>query len=278
MLTRPIINWLTRLRPPSRFPLSDYARLREEVRPCDVILVAGRSRVSDVIRIVTQNAWTHAALYIGSPGDLDNPVLTRRLQRLPGYRPNEHLIVESQLGRGTIVMPLDEYRHDHLRLCRPRGLTGEDAQLLLEHALSRVGSEYDIRQIFDLMRFLLPWGLLPRRWRSSLFRENAGAQTKTVCSTMIAEAFAQVQFPILPLVHQGEAQELRLYRRNPRLCTPSDFDFSPYFEIIKYPFFDLSEHAHYRLLPWFSTASHGFSNVPPAPDSGAADTDSETRN
>ena len=41
-----------------------------------------------------------------------------------------------------------------------------------------------------------------------------------------------------------------LYRRNPKLCVPSDFDYSPYFEIIKYPFFDFSAQSSYRLLPW----------------------------
>ena len=57
---------------------------------------------------------------------------------------------------------------------------------------------------------------------------------------MIAEAFATVQFPILPLVQRDEGDHMQLFRRNPKLCTPSDFDYSPYFEIIKYPFLDLT--------------------------------------
>ena len=73
---------------------------------------------------------------------------------------------------------------------------------------------------------------------------------------MIAEAFAAVQFPLLPLVQRGEGEQMQLYRRNPKLCTPSDFDYSPYFEIIKYPFFDLTEHAGYRLLPWTKHEQH----------------------
>ena len=67
---------------------------------------------------------------------------------------------------------------------------------------------------------------------------------------MIAEAFAEVEFPILPLVQRNEQGRVRLYRRNPKLCTPSDFDYSPYFEIIKYPFYDFADIPSYKLLPW----------------------------
>tara|TARA_B110000459_G_C16380438_1_gene389593 strand:- start:410 stop:694 length:285 start_codon:yes stop_codon:yes gene_type:complete len=66
---------------------------------------------------------------------------------------------------------------------------------------------------------------------------------------MIAESFGHVSFPILPLVKHTEEGEPRFFRRNPKLCTPSDFDYSPYFEIIKYPFMDFN-HEEYQLLPW----------------------------
>ena len=48
----------------------------------------------------------------------------------------------------------------------------------------------------------------------------------------------------------GGGGEVRLFMRNPRLCTPSDFDYSPYFEIIKYPFLDVHSYSEHRLLPW----------------------------
>jgi hypothetical protein len=67
---------------------------------------------------------------------------------------------------------------------------------------------------------------------------------------MIAESFAFVQFPILPLVKESEDDNLQLFRRNPKLCTPSDFDYSPYFEIIKCPFVDFRHDQDYHLLPW----------------------------
>jgi len=67
---------------------------------------------------------------------------------------------------------------------------------------------------------------------------------------MIAEAFAFVQFPILPLVKQSADEKVQMFRRNPKLCTPSDFDYSPYFKIIKYPFVDIHYHDDHHLLPW----------------------------
>ena len=72
---------------------------------------------------------------------------------------------------------------------------------------------------------------------------------------MIAEAFGHVQFPILPLVKRIEGDRLQLFRRNPKLCTPRDFDYSPYFDIVKYPFLDFQQYTEQRLLPWRGPAS-----------------------
>ena len=58
-------RWLTHESPPPDFPLSDIERLSYEVRPADIILVEGRTRVSRVVQNITQSAWSHAALYIG---------------------------------------------------------------------------------------------------------------------------------------------------------------------------------------------------------------------
>jgi hypothetical protein len=42
-----------------------------------------------------------------------------------------------------------------------------------------------------------------------------------------------------------------MYQRNARFCVPRDFDYSPYFEIIKYPYIDyISDKKGYRELPW----------------------------
>ncbi len=256
-----IVNWLTHERPPSAIPMSDYERLRYEIKPGDVILVEGRSRVSDVIKTVTQSRWSHAALYVGRIHEIENPRSRQRLKEFYDGQPDIQLIVESELGMGTVARPLSSYDRDHLRICRPRDLTFGDAQRVIDYAIERLGTDYDVRQIFDLLRFLFPWLIMPRRWRSSLFTSHVGNTTKTVCSTMIAEAFASIQYPILPLVKRSENHEVKIYRRNPKLCTPSDFDYSPYFDIIKYPFMNFAQsQPHYRLLPWDIDSAHPESN------------------
>ncbi len=245
-----VISWLQHKRPLPNTPLSDFERIRHEVRPCDVILVEGRSRVSEVIKLVTQSTWSHAALYIGRLHDIEDPLLQDSLRKHYIGTADKQLIIESELGMGTVVRPLTAYEQEHLRICRPRGLGYSDSQEIVRYAIGRLGTAYDVRQIFDLLRFLFPWFIMPRRWRSSLFSTNPGASTHTVCSTMIAEAFGSIHFPILPLVKRVEGEKVRLYMRNPKLCVPSDFDYSPYFDIIKYPFLDIHNYAEQRLEPW----------------------------
>ena len=114
------------------------------------------------------------------------------------------------------------YRGDHLRICRPNRLSRQDAQLVIRYVIERLGKDYDVRQIFDLLRFFLPYSLLPRKWRSTLFESHAGESTKTVCSTLIGRAFASVHYPILPSLSQDENGELRLIRHNSKLLTPKD--------------------------------------------------------
>ncbi|MFT5484961.1 MAG: hypothetical protein ACI9GW_003631 [Halieaceae bacterium] len=250
ILKKSIISWLQHKSPAPEYPLSDFERIRHEIKPCDIILVEGRSRVSNVIKLVTQSPWSHAALYIGKIHDIESLSLREELCRHFSGSAELQLIVESELGVGVVVRPLSEYEEEHVRLCRPRGLAHGDSQLVLHYAISQLGLAYNVRQTFDLARLMFPWMILPRRWRSTLFKKHAGDSTETICSTMIAEAFGSIQFPILPLVKRNEDNSLQMYRRNPRLCTPSDFDYSPYFDIIKYPFVDFSEHANHRLLPW----------------------------
>lgn len=249
-IAKPLERWLLHAAPAREFPLSNFERIRTELRPCDVILIEGRSRVADVIRVVTQSPWTHAVLYIGRLHDIEDPVLREQMRSHGDFEPNEQLIIESQIGSGTIARPVETYRDEHLRICRPHGLNYRDGQEVIAYAIQRLGHGYDVRHILDLLRFMLPWSILPRRWRSTLFQRNAGETTRTVCSTMIAEAFGSVQFPILPLIKRTAGEGVQLFQRNPRLVTPSDFDYSPYFEIIKYPFLDFDPHTRYRLLPW----------------------------
>ena len=245
-----LVRWLTEEKPDDDVPTCDFERLSYEVRPGDAILVEGCSRVSDVIKMITQSPWTHSALYIGRLHDIDSHVMRARVQTYYDGDPGAQLIVEALMDEGTVVTPLSKYRRDHLRICRPRGLSPPDAQKVISYAISQLGKDYDVRQLLDLARFMFPWSVVPRRWRSSLFQHNAGAPTRNVCSTLMAEAFMAVRFPVLPVIEHHQDGRARFYKRNPRLFAPRDFDYSPYFNIIKCPYWGRVEHAPYHQVPW----------------------------
>lgn len=67
---------------------------------------------------------------------------------------------------------------------------------------------------------------------------------------MIADAFHSIGFPVLPLVNIDKEKHIELIQRNPRLFTPSDFDFSPYFNVIKYPILKIGKDVDIHELRW----------------------------
>lgn len=250
-LWRHIVDWLNSSPEEGSPVFCNFDRLKREVRPADVILFEGKTHVSEVIKIVTLSPWTHAAIYIGRPVDIQDNTARQTLAQFYEGDPYEPLIIESLLGQGTIVTPLAEYHNEHLRICRPSGLVVEDIQQVVNFAIEQLGIEYDVRQLLDLARLTFPYAILPRKWRSSLFQHNAGRPTHIVCSSMIARCFQQVSYPILPIVQSHNKQETtRFYKRNFRLFVPSDFDYSPYFNVVKYSFWGFGNEAGYRNLKW----------------------------
>lgn len=249
-LRRLVIAWLTTERPDKDIPRDNFMRMSMHVRPADVLLVAGRTRVAGVIQSVTLSSWSHAALYVGRAGELPDLPALREVRRRCSYTPDRPLLMEAELGQGVRLVPLDKYRDYHVRICRPRDLIDQDAKQVVRRALGDIGNDYDVRQILDLFRFFFPYGLLPRHWRSTLFEARAGPHASTVCSSMIGRAFAAVRFPILPVIQQDAEGNYVFYRRNFKLLTPRDFDVSPYFDIIKYPFLGEDDVRLYRDMAW----------------------------
>ena len=244
-----IINWLNKKDPSSRGQLCDFDTLQHEIKPGDVLLIDGTTRVSKIIQYLTQSSWSHSVLYLGRAMDFDDKKLFKIIEEQIDISYNPHLIIESQLDKGTIISYLKTYKGEHLRICRPKGLTYADTQKAIQFALSHVGTSYNVRQIIDLIRFFLPWRILPKRWGSTLFRPH-NEDHKDICSTLIAEAFASVKFPILPEIKSDSDQPIEIIPHNPNTFTPNDFDYSPYFEIIKYPMLNVATPPSYRNLPW----------------------------
>lgn len=204
-------------------------RLEAALRPGDVLLVEGESRISMPIKMLTQSNWSHAALFVGS--------------RWPGAAaaPEPLTLIEADLRAGVRAVPLAAYAHMHTRICRPVGLAAQEVEQLVGYAVGRIGQQYDLRNLVDLARYLLPAPPVPLRWRRRMIALGSGDPSRAICSTLIAQAFQSVHYPILPEVTVqgtvdaagGHCQRELLHIRHHSLYAPRDFDMSPYFDIVK---------------------------------------------
>lgn len=245
-------KWITKPRRSNHAHLCDFNQIIEDAKPGDVWLIEGSNYASWIIEQVTRSTWSHSALYIGTLADIADPAMRKIVQeKCHNCTDSMQFVIETEIGLGTVLNSVIKYQHSHVRVLRPQGLSSELIQKVLSYAIQRIGKQYDVRHLLDLARFIFPWNIFPRKWRSSLFRHNALQPTKDLCSTMIAEAFESIQYPILPLIKEDEKQaKLELIQRDPELFTPSDFDCSPYFNIVKYPFFKLGRQLTPEKLPW----------------------------
>ena len=192
------------------FTPSDPEALRQSLQPGDVLLVEGNNKVSGVIKYLTQSTWSHAALFVGS---------------LPGCVAEDgepHVLIEANLGEGVVSAPLSKYTQFHTRICRPVGLIADDCAQVCTYAISRIGYDYDLKNIIDLMRYLFPMPV-PRRWRRRLMALGSGDPTRLICSALIADAFTSVRYPILPKTKlaSGLAREEILEIRHSSLVLPA---------------------------------------------------------
>jgi len=86
---------------------------------------------------------------------------------------------------------------------------------------------------------------------------GSGDPTRAICSSLIAQAFQSVRYPILPDVKiegpEGDFARQEIYQiRHHSLFTPRDFDLSPYFEVVKPT---LVGGFDYKKLVWISPAA-----------------------
>lgn len=254
-LHRKIGQWLARY---LTEPLDSYhefaavnpALLRQCLKPCDILLVEGNSRISTAIKYLTQSTWSHACIYLGDD--------------------DERPLVEADLVEGVIRVSLEKYRGRNLRICRPVRLREDDAGQIVEFMRNRIGYTYDLKNITDLMRYLIQKPPVPDRYRRQLIELGSGDPTKAICSTLIAQAFQSIHYPILPReisICQGEqcsdSDTRILEARHYSNFTPRDFDLSPYFAVVKPT---LERGFDYQRMRWLQD-----DDVPlPAPPAGTA--------
>ena len=238
------------------FTPSDPEALRAALKPGDVLLVEGDNHISGVIKYLTQSTWSHAALYVGPIGERTS-------------EDGEPLVlVEAVLGQGVVGAPLSKYQKYHTRICRPIGLTDDDCARVCTYAAERIGFDYDVKNIFDLMRYLFPLPV-PQRWRRRMMAIGSGHPTRIICSALIAQAFESVHYPILPKVTRLESETARreiLEIRHSSLYAPRDFDISPYFALVKPT---IERGFDYRRMAW----AHLPHTLEPAADEAFAEPD-----
>jgi hypothetical protein len=249
-IRRWLLDWLNKETRSSQRYQCNFKRLMADIRPCDVLLVEGHSRASRIIKALSHSQWTHSAIYIGRFKDIEDPALRKRVLAFYPARPNDRLLVEPLLGKGTVITPLKRYRYENYRVCRPSGLSAKDAQKVLAHVINHVGLAYHVRQMVEMAFYSLSFNMLPRRWLASLYTRQEGIPDRTLCSTMIASAFALVNYPIQPIVRYENDGRVHLYHRNSLIYVPKDFDTSPYFDTLKFPHPVLDNPTLYNKLPW----------------------------
>ena len=218
-------------------PIADYepffapdpALLERCLEPGDVLLIDGNTRLSVIIKYLTQSTWSHAALYIGDGLGAD-------------AKGEKLVLIEATAKEGVIAAPLGRYAHFNTRICRPVHLSDDDRRRVIDYAVRSLGKQYDVRQIVDLLRYLFPYPPVPVAVRRRMLALASGDPTRAICSTMIAEAFQSIGYPILPepggeegtpyAVAPYVAREIRHIEKH-GLFAPRDFDVSPYFAVVK---------------------------------------------
>lgn len=226
-------------------PPTRAARLLTTLQPGDVLLVEGHSRFSTAIKYLTQSTWSHAALFVGA--DALNAKLA----------PPGHCFVEADVSEGVRSTSAELYEGFHTRICRPVGLTPHEVAQVVAYAVARLGHQYDLRNVWDLARYLLPTPPVPQRFRRRMLSLGSGDPTRAICSTLIALAFQSIRYPILPLISSTsrdspdcpDCVDEILQVRHHSLFAPRDFDVSPYFSVVKPT---LEEGFDFHRLTWIN--------------------------
>ena len=171
-------TWLARYldQPTGRyvaFAVTPVRLLRQCLRPGDLLLVEGDKRFSVAIKYLTQSMWSHVALYIGDilpkPSDDSEP----------------RDLIEAELCEGIVAVPMSKYRNFNTRICRPVGLTEEDRRKVVDFMVEHLGMQYDLKNVIDLMRYLLQTPPVPARWRRRMLGLGSGDPTRAILSTIL---------------------------------------------------------------------------------------------
>src|SRR3979490_1946268 len=138
----PVLRWMggrlaTYLAQPIRSAQTATASLEQlaaALRPGDVLLVEGNTRVSVAIKTLAQSTWSHAMFHIGDA--LGPPA--------PGEAPK--VLVEADMLYGIRGVPLSDVSGMNTRICRPVGLSKEDLQAVIRFTVSHIRGGYQLEK------------------------------------------------------------------------------------------------------------------------------------
>ena len=223
--------------------INNMQNLYREIRPGDVLLVEGRSKLSQIIQIITKSAWSHAAIYVADRLDHSTDDGVQSILNGLDETDRQHMLIEADAGNGVIAVPLNKYQDYNIRICRPFGISPHDLKAVMDDAIGNLGNHYDHENLTDLVLLLLPPFLNPFRKRTIQACLGGCTEYKVICSGMIANAFQKVGYPIVPALlpasdvdnHMiNDPYGSKLIMRHYSQIVPRDFDLSPNFEIVKY--------------------------------------------
>ena len=222
---RGLAAYLTKILPGyQRIDAVSAADVAAVLQAGDILLVEGNTRISTAIKYLTQSSWSHACLYVGGGAEASEVAN----------------LLEADLNHGVRLVSVERYANFNLRICRPVDLGSEDTERLISFAKSKLGHRYDLKNVFDLIRYLIQKPAVPNRYRRAMIGLGSGEPTRAICSTLIAESFQFIDYPILPgggtaseTAHGIAGEQPQFKKRHFTLFTPRDFDLSPYFAVVK---------------------------------------------
>src|SRR5690606_39913296 len=78
------------------------------------------------------------------------------------------------------------------------GLAQGEVDAVAGFMLERRGHSYDLKNILDLARYLIRQPPVPDTFKRRMLALGSGQQTRAICSTVLAQAFGSIGYPILP--------------------------------------------------------------------------------
>ncbi len=189
---------------------TDPESLSAVLRNGDVLLTEGNTRAAALIKRITRSTWSHVSMYVGP------------LEQGPDPR----CIVEADIAAGVRSIRLSELQGMNVRVLRPIGLNDAVRDRLAQWVVGQIGGEYDHRHAWALARRFLR--LAPKSGIAPAPNGIAHSATRFICSSLLANAFALVGYPILP-IHTAVAA---VSTADHRYVMPADFERAPVFEIV----------------------------------------------